>query len=89
MNTKHTPGPWRVTVKSGLPDAVVAPDPDLGSVGICKIVVLNDHEANARLIAAVPDLLAALQEIDQMAATFKSLGAIRNRARNAISKAGA
>jgi hypothetical protein len=58
--TKHTNGPWRVTTNNGLPDAVVASDADLGSVGICKIVLLNDHEANARLIAAAPDMFDAL-----------------------------
>lgn len=82
----HTPGPWRFTVADGVPDAIVASNSDIGSAPVAKIVLGTEHEANARLIASAPELLAALQEIEQMAATFKSLGAIRNRARDAIAK---
>ena len=59
---QHTPGPWRnegATVKAI-------------SHGICFKITRADannyttegNEANARLIAAAPDLLAALQEIE-------------------------
>jgi hypothetical protein len=58
MTTNHTPGPWAVdnlTVRWGsyfVADCVVA-DCDIGRQGECQ--------ANARLIAAAPDLLAALR----------------------------
>ncbi len=57
MTTQHTPGPWDAsgTVFSG-------PDGMIGEVGFGK---RDDPEmiANARLIAAAPDLLAALHKI--------------------------
>lgn len=83
MQTTYTPGPWRVTgpnVRAG--DALLA--------------VVTDHWAdeptpddekahNARLIAAAPELLGALQKIDANAA--ESVEWIRRVAREAISKA--
>lgn len=72
--TQHTPGPWNVErsspgdtsncAKAGCRAAVrgqVGPD-------ICWVKVYDDEvsrnwEANARLIAAAPDLLAALETI--------------------------
>ena len=53
---EHTPGPWRVRYHKSVPDQVAA--------------VMSDHElicaiygeANARLIAAAPELLAALEQ---------------------------
>jgi hypothetical protein len=66
MSTQHTPGPWKV--KAGT-NAVLA-----GRKQICSHVnaasalpvnILEDQEiaqANARLIAAAPDLLEALQD---------------------------
>ena len=53
--TKHTPGPWRYLV-----------DPE-GKFGIYPegggFLAITDHEANARLIAAVPELLEAAKGI--------------------------
>ena len=63
MTTKHTPGPWRT---GGLPQhapIVYAPD----DYAICDTKTFHgrrspeEAEANARLIAAAPDMLAALQ----------------------------
>lgn len=65
MSTKHTPAPW--TIHSGDPLQVIASDGY--QVDICSCYdycrpVPTDHkqgegEANARLIAAAPELLAA------------------------------
>ena len=67
MSTQHTPGPWKV--KAGT-NAVLA-----GRKQICSHVnaasaltvnMVKDYEiaqANARLIAAAPDLLGALQNM--------------------------
>jgi hypothetical protein len=60
MKTSHTPGPWTIdTDKSSIimsgQRTIINPAPDGAS---------RDEEiANARLIAAAPDLLAALQRI--------------------------
>ena len=59
-NTKHTPGPWQVMMKD-----IVNADNSItvavahGPVGTQKEVG-GEHEANARLIAAAPELLDAL-----------------------------
>lgn len=53
---KHTPGPWRWTAVEGGWDGVESND---GL--ICKLA-LNEPE-NARLIAAAPELLVALKEM--------------------------
>jgi hypothetical protein len=70
----HTPGPWFVSEKgfsrSGLWSAptVYAADDDLRYIAVCACAdELNFHSAtdnlaNARLIAAAPELLAALRE---------------------------
>lgn len=68
MNAKHTPGPWRVTgamtkyVEARIRDGWVQ---EVAAVGPTE----KDHgygpqqEANARLIAAAPDLLEALESV--------------------------
>jgi len=55
MSAKHTPGPWRVFGY----DIGTSPDETLAVV--CAMDD-NTDDANAALIAAAPDLLAALQE---------------------------
>lgn len=60
MSTKHTPGPWSVD-----PDA-----PEYVTGYQIASTVQGDHmepvsEANARLIAAAPELLAVLEQVAQ------------------------
>ena len=56
---KHTPGPWTIT-----PEHEDAIDIYGGGMVIHSIVADHpEHEANARLIAASPDLLEALEGI--------------------------
>lgn len=59
-NTQHTPGPWEVSRLQTSEESTQV----ITSEGwhLCN-VELDPHEANARLIAAAPDLLAALQKI--------------------------
>ena len=61
--TQHTPGPWLVW--SGFPDCRVTVA--IGSVRAPYIAKINagrdEYRENARLIAAAPDLLAALEVI--------------------------
>lgn len=59
MNTKHTPGPWTVR-KDAIKFLITAKD----NSGIAHTSGLHyDSEANARLIAAAPELLEALIEL--------------------------
>jgi hypothetical protein len=70
-DAKHTPGPWGVrTSQKGLPAQIVAPNESTsapGKVGTSitrwgsiSLPSSDEGQANARLIAAAPDLLAAL-----------------------------
>ena len=67
--SKHTPGPWfaQDTRLVGGQVAVVGPNHDrkAGEQGVMVVAHVNgrsgEQGANARLIAAAPDLLAALQ----------------------------
>ena len=58
MNTQHTPGPWW---HSGLEVGTVP----MMMVKVAKVSGANHQEAqaNARLIAAAPDLLEALKRV--------------------------
>lgn len=59
----HTPGPWTARVKrTGESWWVVAPRPNGQEGYLAECVGRQEaNEANARLIAAAPDLLAALR----------------------------
>jgi hypothetical protein len=90
-NTKHTPGPWIID-RDGFND----PGALDGGDNLRRVLRwdafarrhTDEAEANARLIAAAPELLDALQV---MAKTFEGLAAIHNdayrQARAAIAKA--
>jgi hypothetical protein len=64
MTTNHTPGPWQVNSNDPL-HVCDADGESRGCSPIAFVQVGNDGRwtarANARLIAAAPDLLAALQ----------------------------
>lgn len=55
MTTQHTPGPWEVEIADSLYNTFYIVNEDRESDEL-------DH-ANARLIAAAPELLAALREV--------------------------
>jgi hypothetical protein len=64
----HTPGPWEVRWGCN----VFAKRADTGSEGVVaacgghssnKVACRPENEANARLVAAAPDLLAACEEL--------------------------
>lgn len=73
MSTKHTPGPWvaRQEFKNRWRIEAMPNGPDFVplSVGLACTTVLeagvddSSTEANARLIAAAPDLLSALRDL--------------------------
>ena len=63
-----TPGPWRL----GRYAHVVLPSHDLpqsegGGIGICHVYGTEKRKSNALLIAAAPDLLEVLQEVQEFA----------------------
>jgi len=85
--TKTTPWPWRAAYTAGHEthgQSVVYAEAD-GK----DIAVIYDGKANARLIAAAPDLLAALCEImDDVDLGIQAVGNINGKnARAAIAKA--
>lgn len=65
MSTQHTPGPWELSEGD---TSLWAKSPLGARVRISNIIKhapINgiNHAANARLIAAAPDLLAALEDL--------------------------
>ena len=65
MTTTHTPGPWKYGMKHGSPNAaficVTSGNTDIATVdaNACHA----SGQANARLIAVAPELLAALERL--------------------------
>jgi hypothetical protein len=89
---KHTPGPWRINtaIRAGEFDVKDA-NSSGGHAPIAKVRgdkrrTANQALANARLIAAAPDLLEALKD---MLPELESIGPLEKfeRARAAIAKA--
>ena len=100
MKTKHTPGPWQISGVRGRPSTLsdnaafhsVGPDGDaVAAVWYDPKTHVGWHDA--RLIAAAPDLLEALQEVVPMleaALMFHGepeQGSVGYKARAAIAKA--
>jgi hypothetical protein len=78
MKTQHTPGPWKVGQYLGRSTSFCV-HMDVGDKGrgldivdaVCGLDT-DQRRANARLIAAAPDLLQALQALANMAESFPS-----------------
>lgn len=76
MNTKHTPGPW-----IAIPDAthrdhqlIVAIGPEHTGLDVASVRPWMTHdEANARLIAAAPDLLAACKRAEELLSSITDI----------------
>lgn len=89
MNTQHTAGPWEIRPSSNSNNG--AGWRDIVSTGgeFSPAYVGEALEQDARLIAAAPDLLAALRayvELEESAAPYSS-SPMREHARAAIAKA--
>lgn len=100
MTPKHTPGPWVVVPTSKATHRWVVGMPDGTSLASCEPMgpwITNEAaDANARLMAAAPDLLRALDDFAVLAeGAVRGLRAITPtelegaflHARNAIAKA--
>ena len=64
MKTKHTPGPWKLAMHATAYRAVESTHTAPAAV-VCEIKTpgIENPIANAHLIAAAPELLAALAEV--------------------------
>ena len=60
MKTEHTKGPWRIDGKTRFGDFTIAAGEN---VKACVFIAKTQSEANARLIAAAPELLAELHSV--------------------------
>lgn len=89
MTTKHTPGPWLSACNHRWGHQVVARAAGGGTVTIAHLGNLEFDEDNARLIAAAPDLLAALEAAHGYLVLFGTdqLDHVRSVCRAAIAKA--
>ena len=69
MKTAHTPAPWTTGYRPHNAITICGPDRDFGSGMTTQVVTVSNHrnkserEANAQLIAAAPELLAALRQM--------------------------
>jgi hypothetical protein len=89
MSTKHTPGPWAAAPTDG-GFAVYEDDGEGNGDHIQCIPGHPRGEANARLIAAAPELLSALRDMVQREAYLypdSESNVILDAARAAIAKA--
>ena len=73
MEAKFTPGPWCISGKTGAGLRIfVESDLKKDNWDCCRVEVISDDcnyemaEANARLIAAAPDLYAACEAVHAM-----------------------
>lgn len=57
--TEHTPGPWAVSSHHGR--LTVATHDGSMIIADCRVASDDEFQANARLIAAAPEMLAALR----------------------------
>ena len=84
--SKHTPGPWAIYVNA-LSDIVIRKMSKDG-YELCSIARVSSGYANARLIAAAPELLEALEACDALLSlNIPFEGEITRRIRAAIAKA--
>ncbi len=98
--SEHTPGPWRVldfaTGNKGFFIAVVTVRENKPDGHVCDVfpfgkrvegTVLAEHIANARLIAAAPDMLEALRAAEEFGFQGKGGNAVYDKVCAAIAKA--
>jgi hypothetical protein len=87
MNNTHTPGPWEVWTDPGIETRDLSVGPVNGGVAVADIVTTNAHgiataesigtgHANARLIAAAPELLEALEAIANCLSSISYTGEV-------------
>lgn len=65
MNTKHTPGPWEFKSYADFDIDITSEDSVIATTGHDPSYSYEEEKANARLIAAAPDLLELLKSLEQ------------------------
>lgn len=95
--SKHTPGPWKAygfMITGGDFRQVADCNMPVGTPGREEDATVDEDQANARLIAAAPDLLAACEMLisdpsEEWSQTEfdRRIGAARDLARAAVAKA--
>ena len=84
--SKHTPGPWAIYVNA--PSDIVIRKMSKDGYELCAIARVSSGYANARLIAAAPELLEALERIAASDPTHTHFATLAiSEARAAIAKA--
>ena len=84
--SKHTPGPWAIYVNA--PSDIVIRKMSKDGYELCSIARVSSGYANARLIAAAPELLEALKDIAEWTERYTAPGhPIATVAQAAIAKA--
>ena len=86
--SEHTPGPWTARPQTGPQWGVTHGDSEFAFICNCFTLHGND-EANARLIAAAPDMLEALKQSLDWLSSYPGGGALGmyDQVRAAIEKA--
>ena len=69
MNTTHTPGPWEAKYQPFSPAHTIGKRASTGSLDLIadlseSVAQLDERQANACLIAAAPEMLDALREVE-------------------------
>lgn len=96
---KHTPGPWTIyphtNGRLGCTIAFDGRGTDFTSTDICEVMPEDDNgaairvaDANAQLIAAAPDMVAALLHVRDLAQTRHTRDELLTAVQDALSKAG-
>ena len=86
MSEKHTPGPWKIGTPPPNGEQTVGTDQGL-MVAVATTSAGVQTKANARLIAAAPDLLEALKGLMALSDHRVDLRDAAKDARAAIAKA--
>lgn len=63
---EHTPGPWKVRRDENVFDVITQNGNGITACSCADRIDVKEDEANARLIAAAPDMLSALKEAQEI-----------------------
>lgn len=87
--SEHTPGPWKVRPADAISPDVIAITSNGVTVAFVPIEEIHNEQANARLIAAAPELLEVLKELHPKGVHSAEWGATKKgcRACETIAKA--